>query len=195
MLRNPDTWPLQNLAYEWERDRRGERSGVWNPHFYFRKSKMVGWETPEKFKKSSCSTEKNRNICIEQIHPHAPLLPFFGKRKIASERAFTWILLGVCTIKKKKKRTRKWEKATILTQWEVFGAVCKDMVLPQGREEGWWWAQRPGDKAVLSGEPVTHLLGWKVFVWNTEGQIPLWLTVCDLGFQFPPPHYGLHRFP
>lgn len=74
MLRNPDTWPLQAATHTSESETGEEKgSGVWNPHFYFRKSKMVGWETPEKLKKSNCSTEKNRNTQVEQIQPYKDL--------------------------------------------------------------------------------------------------------------------------
>lgn len=75
-------------------------SGVWNPHFYFRKSKMVGRETPEKLKKSNCSTENNRNTPVEQIQPYTPVLSSCARK----QRTFARILIGVCEIKGKRNK-------------------------------------------------------------------------------------------
>lgn len=93
---------------------------------------MVWWETREKEKKSSCSAEKNRNTQVEQIHPHAPLLSFFGKRKIA-ERAFTLILLGVCEIrgeKKKKKKNKEMRERDYIWNNEKSLELCLTTLSP-----------------------------------------------------------------
>lgn len=135
--------------------------GVWNPRFYFRKSKMVGRETPEKFKKSNCSPEKNRNTQVEQIQPYSPFLSSCGRR----ERTFTWVLIGVCEIKIKRNKEMRGR-----THFEAVGRL-------------WRWAYGHHSPAGAWGGLMMSSVSWR-----RTCEVENWRGICkDEKFLFKAP--------
>lgn len=150
----------------WVRARQ-ERSGVWNPHFYFRKSKMVRRETPEKKKSPIVPLRKTGTLKSNKVTPcpPPPLPSSFFLWKRLQRGHLQVILLGVCEIKERKKKNKEMRESNYIWNNEKSLELClMAFVTLQGHEEGCWWVNCPGNRPALSREPERHPQRWKNFV-------------------------------
>lgn len=170
----------KNLG-RWVRSRqRGENSGVRNPHFYFKKPKMVWWETLGEEKVQFSYWEKQEHA--SRTHPCSPFLPQhhpLGMRECNGGIAS--VLLSVCEIKTRRGRGR--EEAAIFETMRCLCSWASDIVALQGPGEDRWWVQCP----VLTRTPETSPK-MKGFHLKHRGPTLPWLTQCETGiFNFLPP--------
>lgn len=169
-LRNPGRWV--------RRRQRGESSGVQNPHFYFKKSKMVGWETLGEEKVQFFSWEKQEQA--SRTHPcPRPLLPQhhpLGKKQCSGAlHPFWW---GCVKLRKTGRR-----KATLFETVRCLCSQASDNVTLQGSEEDGWWVQCP----VLTRTPESSPK-MKGFHLKHRGPTLPWLMQCATWiFNFLPP--------
>lgn len=161
-----------------KRRQRGESSGVQNPHFYFKKSKMVWWETPGEEKVQFFSREKQEHASRTQPHPphSSPQITLWERKNaVGPQHPFRWACV--------KLREKEERKATIFETMRCLCSQASDIVALQGSEEDGWWVQCP----VLTRTPESSPK-MKGFHLKHRGPTLPWLTQCETWiFNFLPP--------